>query len=145
MSESGRALYSLDRWPDNDGNYGPGNGIWADRKTQAANKRNTKWVEPVPGRRVKLIDLCAERGVDLRVVYSRLGFGWPLEVALATATPDAPATIMDARWYPDDTWRPLPSDALRGAGYTLGIGTASGAHEEHDDDEPREAYWEFIP
>jgi hypothetical protein len=66
---------------DVNGDYEPGNCVWADKYVQALNKRTTRWVE-VAGRRVKLADLCRERGLDLRVVGSRLRLGWSVAAAL---------------------------------------------------------------
>ena len=35
--------HSLDRWPNNDGNYEPGNTRWATREEQRANTRSVIW------------------------------------------------------------------------------------------------------
>ena len=39
VNKNGRALYSLDRWPDNDGNYEPGNVRWGTQSEQVMNQR----------------------------------------------------------------------------------------------------------
>jgi hypothetical protein len=43
--EHGRALYSLDRWPDNDGNYEPGNVRWGTRSEQVINQRKVSGLD----------------------------------------------------------------------------------------------------
>lgn len=69
---------------DNEGPYSPENCRWETFAQQNDNKRTTVFVEH-EGRRVKLVDLCRERGLSRGVVYGRLKTGWSLALALSKA------------------------------------------------------------
>lgn len=90
---------------NNNGNYCPENCTWANRNTQARNKRNTR--KAIFGNQERvLVELAEERGLPMRVVRQRIDrYGWTVERALttpvasstrrslsATATPIAPRT-----------------------------------------------------
>lgn len=68
---------------DTNGNYEPGNCIWADAVTQNRNRRSTRHVE-VNGRRMCLTEACNLYGRTVRLVHRRLTFGWDLMEALTT-------------------------------------------------------------
>lgn len=88
--------HSLDRYPDTNGNYEPGNVRWATLREQAQNKRDTLLVA-VNGRSVPLIALTRSLGVSYWRTYSRLRRGQSLHGALGfdadTRLPDVEAGV----------------------------------------------------
>jgi hypothetical protein len=73
--------HSVDRYPDQNGNYEPGNVRWATRTEQARNKRNNIWIDYKEERRL-LIEVCTELGLtreQYRTITKRRRSGWPVE------------------------------------------------------------------
>lgn len=76
--------HSLDRYPDVDGHYEPGNVRWATTREQGRNKRNTHRAK-VAGESVALIDLSEKFGLNRHAVQRRIKAGW--DETVATSTP----------------------------------------------------------
>ena len=72
---------SLERL-DNSKGYSKENCIWADRVTQASNKRNNRFIEH-NGKRLTLAQWARESGISVGTLFARLNVqGWDMERAI---------------------------------------------------------------
>ncbi len=81
MGERPTAKHSIDRHPDPNGNYEPGNCRWATSEEQQNNKRNNRCLT-FNGRTLTITQWARELGVSPKPLYDRVRRGWTAEKTL---------------------------------------------------------------
>lgn len=75
--------HELDRYPDNDGHYEPGNVRWATRAQQMLNTRQNRFLT-YAGRTQTVVEWAREIGIPASRLRDRLRLGWTVDRALSS-------------------------------------------------------------
>ena len=75
--------HTLDRFPDNDGNYEPSNVRWATQSEQCRNRSNNMFVN-YQNQNILVIELAETLGIDYNLLRGRIRNGWSVGDAIST-------------------------------------------------------------
>lgn len=76
--------HTIDRFPNKNGNYEPGNVRWATRQEQIDNRRNTRMIT-IRGETLSITQACKKFGFNRKLITTRLERGWSPEDAITPA------------------------------------------------------------
>jgi hypothetical protein len=88
--------HELDRFPDTNGNYEPGNVRWATRSQNCRNKRRNRLIE-YRGERRCLTEWSELTGIPVVSLHTRLSRGWSIERALTESRHVGPTKVTEAK------------------------------------------------
>jgi hypothetical protein len=90
------SAHSLDRWPDNDGHYEPGNCRWATRPEQNRNKSNNVFVT-VNGQTLVQSEACRLYGISHSRARGRIKSGWSEQDAFTVPVKNRASQLTNER------------------------------------------------
>jgi hypothetical protein len=91
IGEAPSPSHSVDRYPNNDGNYEPGNVRWATAAEQNRNTRRTVLIDGIP-----LVDYCQTHSLSYDAIQARIRRGHPIAYAVSPLTGHAYRAMLAA-------------------------------------------------